>query len=275
MKTYNSIKTFLNSKINVESFVPTMGNLHSGHLSLIDEAKKISKNICVSIYVNEAQFTSKRDYDAYPVTLDEDIKKLKDLNIDYLLIPDKYDIENFSDPFNTKLEPKELTADLCGKYRPGHFLAVIDIIHRFFQIVKPKNIVLGEKDFQQIIVIKKLIKIYNYKINVISSPTIRDRNGLALSSRNNLLSEQEKIYASDIYKSLLLSEKLVKKNVSIDKITDEIHELFEESPIKIEYFTIRDLKTLQHVNDSDLIAFIAGYLGNVRLIDNIVIRLNR
>jgi len=272
MKIYNSIETLLNSKINVESFIPTMGNLHSGHLSLIAEAKKISKNTCVSIYVNDTQFTSKKDYDSYPVTLDEDIKKLEDLNIDYLLIPEKNDIYNFSDPFNTKLEPKELTTELCGKYRPGHFLAVIDIICRFFQIIKPKNIVLGEKDYQQIIVIKELIKIYKYKINVISSPTVRDNNGLALSSRNSLLSDQEKRHASDIYRALLLSKKLLKNNVSIDKITDEIHELFVESPIKIEYFAIRDLNTLQHANDSDLIAFIAGYLGDVRLIDNIIIR---
>jgi len=272
MKIYNSIETLLNSKINVESFIPTMGNLHKGHLSLITEAKKISKNTCVSIYVNDAQFTSKKDYDSYPVTLDEDIKKLEDLNIDYLLIPEKNDIYNFSDPFNTKLEPKGITTELCGKYRPGHFLAVIDIICRFFQIIKPKNIVLGEKDYQQIIVIKELIKIYKYKINVISSPTVRDNNGLALSSRNSLLSDQEKRHASDIYRALLLSKKLLKNNVSIDKITDEIHELFVESPIKIEYFTIRDLNTLQHANDSDLIAFIAGYLGDVRLIDNIIIR---
>jgi len=272
MKIYNSIETLLNSKINVESFIPTMGNLHKGHLSLITEAKKISKNTCVSIYVNDAQFTSKKDYDSYPVTLDEDIKKLEDLNIDYLLIPEKNDIYNFSDPFNTKLEPKGITTELCGKYRPGHFLAVIDIICRFFQIIKPKNIVLGEKDYQQIIVIKELIKIYKYKINVISSPTVRDNNGLALSSRNSLLSDQEKRHASDIYRALLLSKKLLKNNVSIDKITDEIHELFVESPIKIEYFTIRDLNRLQHANDSDLIAFIAGYLGDVRLIDNIIIR---
>ena len=275
MKIYNSIETLLNSKINVESFIPTMGNLHKGHLSLITEAKKISKNTCVSIYVNDAQFTSKKDYDSYPVTLDEDIKKLEDLNIDYLLIPEKNDIYNFSDPFNTKLEPKGITTELCGKYRPGHFLAVIDIICRFFQIIKPKNIVLGEKDYQQIIVIKELIKIYKYKINVISSPTVRDNNGLALSSRNSLLSDQEKRHASDIYRALLLSKKLLKNNVSIDKITDEIHELFVESPIKIEYFTIRDLNTLQHANDSDLIAFIAGYLGDVRLIDNIIIRSSR
>ncbi len=272
MKIYNSIETFLNSKIYVESFIPTMGNLHSGHLSLITEAKKISKNICVSIYVNDAQFTSKKDYDSYPVTLDEDIKKLEDLDIDYLLIPEKNDIYKFSEPFNTMLEPKCLTTDLCGEYRPGHFLAVIDIICRFFQIIKPKNIVLGEKDYQQIIVIKELIKIYKYKINVISSPTIRDSNGLALSSRNNLLSEQERHDACDIYRALLLSKKLLKNNVSIDKVTDEIHQLLVESPIKIEYFTIRDLKTLQHANDSDLIAFIAGYLGDVRLIDNIIIR---
>ena len=272
MKIFKSVEKFISSKLQVQSFVPTMGNLHQGHLSLITEAKKKSGNICVSLYVNENQFTNKKDFDLYPITLDSDIKNLKKIGIDYLLIPEKKDIENFSRPFDVKLEPKEITEDLCGKYRPGHFLAVIDIVHRFFQIVKPKNILLGRKDYQQIIAISELIKIYNYNIDIISSDTVRNKNGLALSSRNNLLSKEEMKTANEIYRSLLLSKQLYDNNVSLNEIIAKIYKVFEKSEIKLEYFSIRDLKTLQHRNDSDLIALIAVYLGDIRLIDNIIIK---
>ena len=272
MKIFKSVEKFISSKLQVQSFVPTMGNLHQGHLSLITEAKKKSGNICVSLYVNENQFTNKKDFDLYPITLDSDIKNLKKIGIDYLLIPEKKDIENFSRPFDVKLEPKEITEDLCGKYRPGHFLAVIDIVHRFFQIVKPKNILLGRKDYQQIMAISELIKIYNYNIDIISSDTVRNKNGLALSSRNNLLSKEEMKTANEIYRSLLLSKQLYNNNVSLNEIIAKIYKVFEKSEIKLEYFSIRDLKTLQHRNDSDLIALIAVYLGDIRLIDNIIIK---
>jgi len=272
MKIFKSVEKFISSKLQVQSFVPTMGNLHQGHLSLITEAKKKSGNICVSLYVNENQFTNKKDFDLYPITLDSDIKNLKKIGIDYLLIPEKKDIENFSRPFDVKLEPKEITEDLCGKYRPGHFLAVIDIVHRFFQIVKPKNILLGRKDYQQIIAISELIKIYNYNIDIISSDTVRNKNGLALSSRNNLLSKEEMKTANEIYRSLLLSKQMYNNNVSLNEIIAKIYKVFEKSEIKLEYFSIRDLKTLQHRNDSDLIALIAVYLGDIRLIDNIIIK---
>lgn len=274
MKIFNSVEKFINSKINIHSFIPTMGNLHSGHLSLIADAKKISGNICVSLYVNENQFTNKKDFDLYPKSLDEDIKKLKKFGVDYLLVPKKIDIENFSDSFDIGLEPKNLTTDLCGKYRPGHFLAVIDIVHRFFQIIKPKNILLGKKDYQQVIVIKELVKIYNYNIDVITSDTIRNKDGLALSSRNNLLTKGEMKSAAKIYKALLLASELCSNNISLNEVSRKINELFIKSDIKLEYFAIRDLKTLQHANDSDLIALIAVYLGEIRLIDNIIIKSN-
>ena len=165
-----------------------------------------------------------------------------------------------------------MTTDLCGKYRPGHFLAVIDIIHRFIQIIQPKKIVLGEKDYQQLIVIKELIKIYNHKVKVVSLQTVRDKDGLALSSRNNLLSIDEKKSASDIYKALLFAKKLFINKVPIDKIYKEMHKFFEKSPIKLQYFAIRNFKLLQCECDNALIAFIACYLGKVRLIDNIILK---
>ena len=272
MKIFYSIKDFIDHKLEINVFIPTMGNLHNGHMSLVEHAKKYSDNICVSVYVNEDQFTEKKDFESYPKSLEKDINMLKKSGATYLLLPKKDDINFFSKPFDIKLEPKNLTSDLCGKHRPGHFLAVIDILHRFFQIINPKHVLLGEKDFQQLIVINELIKICNYEINLISSPIIRDIKGLALSSRNNHLSEKEKIIARDIYKSLLLAKQMFNNNIPINEIIKEIHRIYDKSPIKLEYFTIRDSKTLQERNDSDLIALIAAYVGNIRLIDNIFIR---
>jgi len=272
MKIFSSLSEFIDSKIKVDAFVPTMGNLHNGHLHLVKLAKKTANNTCVSIYVNESQFTDKKDFDLYPKTLDEDIKKLENISVDYVLIPEKQDIENNSEAFNPKIEPKILTNDLCGKYRQGHFLGVMDIVHRFLQIIKPNTVILGEKDYQQILVIQELIKICNHKVRILSCPIVRSDSGLALSSRNNLLSENQKKIASDIYKGLILASKLYKQNVSLKEIEEKINIFFTKSLIELEYFTIRDLKTLQQANDNDLIALVAGYLGTVRLIDNIIIK---
>jgi len=272
MKIFHSIKKFIDSVIEIDSFIPTMGNLHDGHLSLIEASKKKFERSCVSIYINESQFTERKDFEIYPKTIESDIEKLEKINVDYLLIPNKSDIENFSKPFDINLEPKKITTKICGKYRPGHFLAVIDIVHRFLQIVKPKNIILGEKDYQQVIVIKELINIYNYNINVITSPTVRNKNGLALSSRNNFLLDKEKEYACDIYHALLSAKKMYENNMSLEEIIDNVSKFFINSHVKLEYFTIRDVKTLQHSNDSDLIALIAGHLRGVRLIDNMIIK---
>ena len=272
MKIFYSIDEFLKNQLQIEYFIPTMGNLHNGHLSLINQVKGSSKGTCVSIYVNEAQFTNQEDFENYPKTLNDDIQKLKLLNVDYLLIPEKHDIEKNSHSFDTNKEPKHITSELCGQFRAGHFLAVMDVVDRFFQIVKPRNAIFGEKDYQQLLVIQELIKICNYDINLIRSPIIRNNEGLALSSRNNLLSDEERSYAAEIYKSLIYAKNLYNDKVKIDDITEQINSYFDELPMKIEYFSIRDLKTLQPRYDDDLIALIAVYLGKVRLIDNIIIK---
>ncbi len=271
MKIFYSIEDFLQSRLHVKSFIPTMGNLHEGHLSLVRKAKDLSSNTCVSIYVNKAQFDKEDDFKSYPKTLEDDIKKLQNLNVDYLLIPEKPEIEKFSKPLIIKNEPTHLTKDLCGKYRKGHFLAVMDIVHRFFQIIMTENVFFGMKDYQQLMVIKELIKSQNYEVNLIESETIRSNEGLALSSRNKNLSEEQLQYASEIYKSLKYAKHLIKQGCEIDKINTKIYQYFEKFPIEVEYFSIRDLKTLQQLYDSDLIALIAVYIGKVRLIDNIII----
>ncbi len=272
MKIFYSIEDFLQSRPHIKSFIPTMGNLHEGHLSLVRKAKDLSSNTCVSIYVNKAQFDKEDDFKSYPKTLEDDIKKLHNLNVSFLLIPEKPEIERFSKPLIIKNEPTHLTKDLCGKYRKGHFLAVMDIVHRFFQIIRPENVIFGMKDYQQLMVIKELIKSQNYEINLIESETIRNNEGLALSSRNKNLSTEQLQYASEIFKSLKYSKQLIKQGCEIDEINTKIYQYFEKFPIEVEYFSIRDLKTLQQLYDSDLIALIAVYIGKVRLIDNIIIK---
>ena len=272
MKIFYSIEDFLQSRLHIKSFIPTMGNLHEGHLSLVRKAKDLSSNTCVSIYVNKAQFDKEDDFKSYPKTLEDDIKKLQNLNVNFLLIPEKPEIEKFSKPLIIKNEPTHLTKDLCGKYRKGHFLAVMDIVHRFFQIIRPENVIFGMKDYQQLMVIKELIKSQNYEINLIESETIRNNEGLALSSRNKNLSTEQLQYASEIFKSLKYSKQLIKQGCEIDEINTKIYQYFEKFPIEVEYFSIRDLKTLQQLYDSDLIALIAVYIGKVRLIDNIIIK---
>ena len=272
MKIFYSIDEFIHNQLQIEYFIPTMGNLHNGHLSLINEAKNSSSGTCVSIYVNESQFTNQEDFKNYPKTLNADIQKLNNLNVDYLLIPEKNDIHQHSQSFDISKEPKNITSELCGKYRKGHFLAVMDIVHRLFQIVKPRNAIFGDKDYQQFVVIQELIKIYNYKINIIRSSTVRNDEGLALSSRNNHLSADEIKCASQIYKSSKYAKNLYNQGEKIEEISKQIYKYFDGFPIKIEYFSIRDLKTLQPRYDDDLIALIAVYLGKVRLIDNIIIK---
>ena len=272
MKIFYSIEDFLQSRPHIKSFIPTMGNLHEGHLSLVRKAKDLSSNTCVSIYVNKAQFDKEDDFKSYPKTLEDDIKKLHNLNVSFLLIPEKPEIERFSKPLIIKNEPTHLTKDLCGKYRKGHFLAVMDIVHRFFQIIRPENVIFGMKDYQQLMVIKELIKSQNYEINLIESETIRNNEGLALSSRNKNLSTEQLQYASEIFKSLKYSKQLIKQGCEIDEINTKIYQYFEKFPIEVEYFSIRDLKTLQQLYDNDLIALIAVYIGKVRLIDNIIIK---
>jgi len=151
-------------------------------------------------------------------------------------------------------------------------LAVMDVVHRFFQIIRPENVFFGMKDYQQLMVIKELIKSQNYEVNLIESETIRSNEGLALSSRNKNLSEGQLQHASEIYKSLKYAKHLIKQGCEIDEINTKIYQYFEEFPIEVEYFSIRDLKTLQQLYDSDLIALIAVYIGKVRLIDNIIIK---
>ena len=267
-KQISAIKNFvkeakkLNKKI---AFVPTMGSLHDGHLTLIKNAKKNADIVIVSIFVNKAQFNDIKDYELYPQNLESDIKMLEEANVDALFCPSASEI--YDEDFSFKIIPIAMIDCLCAKDRVGHFDGVALIVTKLFNIINPHFAYFGEKDFQQFAIIKKLVKDLNFDIEIFGVATVRESSGLAMSSRNQRLSEAGKIKASMLYK--ILNE--IKINPQI--IEDKKRELLENGFEKIDYLEIRNednLKLNMNLFSSQKRRiFIAVYLEGVRLIDNL------
>ena len=257
----NKIKTF--------SFVPTMGGLHNGHKILIKKAKKKNKNTLVSIFVNPKQFNSTKDFNTYPRNLKKDIKILKALNVKYLYYPKYKDIFSFRTKKKVYLHP--FSKKLCGKYRPGHFKGVINVVNRFIEILNPKYIVLGKKDFQQLILIKKHIQKNNINTSIVSCKTLRDNKFLPFSSRNFNLNNKDKLLASKIF-NLIKKEKIYIKRKKIKKINlKNLRErIINLGVTKIDYIEAINLDYLKkaHKFSENFNIFSAFYIADVRLIDN-------
>ena len=267
-KQISTIKNFVNEakKLNKKiAFVPTMGSLHDGHLTLIKNAKKNSEIVIVSIFVNKAQFNDIKDYELYPQNLENDIKLLEKVNVDALFCPSISEI--YDEDFSFKIIPTAMVDCLCAKDRVGHFDGVALIITKLFNIVNPHFAYFGEKDFQQLAIIKKLVKDLNFDLEIFSVETVRESSGLAMSSRNQRLSKEAKIKASMIYK--ILNE--IKINPQI--IEEKKRELLANGFDKIDYLEIRNednLKLNMNLFSSQKRRiFIAVYLEGVRLIDNL------
>ena len=246
-------------------FVPTMGSLHKGHVSLIKRSKKECIKTIVSIFVNPTQFNSKKDYKKYPRNIKKDLSVLRKLKIDFVFIPDKKDIYDFKRENKIKILKKDKI--LCAKFRKGHFEGVIDVMDRLIKIVKPKKIFMGEKDFQQLYLIKNY---FGKKIKVISCKTIRDNQKLALSSRNNRLDYEGLKIARSISKNIYNLKKILKKEKDIQKIlSTKKKNLDSLKNIKIEYLELRNKFTLKKTNKlKNSKIFIAYYINDIRLIDN-------
>ena len=265
IKSINRLNKDVNFKANI-GFVPTMGSLHKGHLSLIESAKKNCDKILVSIFINPSQFNKKNDYKKYPRNLTKDLKILKNMKIDYVFLP------NISEIYKNKKEMKlKITSRdkvLCAKYRKGHFEGVLGVINQFLKYIKAKYMFLGEKDYQQIYLIKKLIKT-KFNIKIIICKTIRLKNSLAYSSRNNLLQKKEVDIASNISKKLKYFYSSVKINFKNIKNLNKIKKEILKYGIKLEYLEIRNKYNLsKKINKSNFKLFIAYYINEVRLIDN-------
>ena len=252
------------SKIRNISFVPTMGGLHKGHIALFKKSKSLKSNILVSIFVNPKQFNDKKDYLNYPRNLRNDLSILKKFKVDFVYLPNKKDI--FSYKTSNKIFLDKFSDRLCGKTRKGHFKGVINIVNRFLEIINPKYLVLGEKDFQQLYLIKKHILRNRIKTKIISCKTVREKNGVACSTRNNKLNSSQLYIASKIFNYIKLNKYSLFNNPNQIK-----RKVFEMGANKIDYVKIMNVKTLKKpkTNVEKFKIFIAYFLGKTRLIDNI------
>ena len=253
-------------------FVPTMGALHLGHLGLIKESKKTTDVTVCSIFVNPTQFNDPKDFANYPQTLEDDIYALESIGTDIVFLPNVAEIYPNGVKLTQKIDLGYLETILEGKYRPGHFQGVCQVVQRLLTIVKPTTLFLGQKDFQQYLVIKKLISLEGWPINIKLIQTYRESTGLALSSRNLRLSEKDKIAAIRLYQSLeWLKNELQPGN--LDRIIENASEMIKSGGFdKINYLAICNAQTLENITHWDgktaVIGLVAAYISGIRLIDN-------
>ena len=274
MKTISTIKEFRKWRRGISGsigFVPTMGAIHDGHLSLVEKSIETCQNTIVSIYLNPAQFSPSEDLDRYPKKVDTDLKKLSHLQVDCVFLPN--DSEMYPKGFSTQIQENILSCVLEGDSRPDFFTGVITIVAKLFNIIKPTHTFFGEKDAQQFRIVQKLITDLNFPIKIISSSIIREENGLAISSRNEYLTNPEREIASIIQKALQDGKNLIisgERNPQTirNKI---IHTISVKKLLRIDYVSVADSKTLMEISnkiEEDVLISVAVYLGEIRLIDN-------
>lgn len=274
VKRIDELKSILREENLTTGFVPTMGYLHDGHLSLVKASVKENKRTVVSIYVNPSQFGAGEDLDKYPRNLERDIELLEQENADILFMPDNE--EMYPAGYLTWAEVDELDEHLCGASRPGHFRGVVTIVLKLFNIVRPDRAYMGLKDAQQYIIIKKMVRDLNLDVNVVGMPLVRDTDGLALSSRNRYLSVEEREQA------LVLSRALKSVKENIDKGVDQVSELrtVAEKELKrgkgartdyLEFVSVDTLKNVSVIDSSGTLVALAVKIGKTRLIDNLIL----
>ena len=255
-------------------FVPTMGALHEGHLSLVRRARQENDIVVASIFVNPVQFGPSEDFDKYPRDFETDAEKLRREEVDILFVPDVLHL--YPRGFSTYVQVEKLSERLCGVFRPGHFKGVTTVVTKLFHIVRPGRAYFGQKDYQQTIVIKRVVKDLDMDIDIVVCPTVRERDGLAMSSRNAYLKEREREAASVIYKCLAEAADLTKFGIiNIGDIKGKMQERLLNEPLvaKIDYAGVYDPETLDEppgISGNVLLA-VAVRIGNTRLIDNMLV----
>lgn len=256
------------------AFVPTMGYLHEGHLSLVKKGREVGDVLVVSIFVNPIQFGPEEDFEKYPRDMEKDKQLCEAEGADILFVPKTE--EMYPDEYQTAVEVLWVTKNLCGKFRPGHFRGVATVVTKLFNIVRPQYAVFGEKDFQQLVVIKRLVRDLALDIEVIGMPVVREEDGLAMSSRNAYLSQEERKAALNIYKALQAAKALFDQGESSSRVLlKEVKRVVEAAPLlKPEYGKLVDTKTMEDMDSvgKEALLAIAARVGNTRLIDNIVLR---
>ena len=255
------------------AFVPTMGNLHDGHLALVHQARAVADTVVVSIFVNPMQFAAHEDLDTYPRTLDDDLSALREAGVDLVLTPSADDIYPGTSARHTAIHVPELGEALCGRDRPGHFDGVCTVVYKLFQLVGPDIAVFGEKDLQQLLIIKKMVADLSLPIDIQSGATQRAEDGLALSSRNQYLSASERALAPLLWQTLQTCGAALTATPREPpaSIIDAARMALEQAGFKVDYLELRELSTLQLLDnvDQDCALFVAARLSDTRLIDNI------
>ncbi|MDK1682504.1 pantoate--beta-alanine ligase [Acinetobacter terrestris] len=253
-------------------FVPTMGNLHEGHLNLVREARKICDVVVVSIFVNPIQFGPNEDFENYPRTLEQDSHLLADVGCDIVFAPSVEQIYG-NKPRLTNITVSEITNDLCGLQRPGHFDGVAVVVTKLFNMVQPNFAFFGQKDYQQLAVIRQFVRDLNIPLEVIGVPITRAEDGLALSSRNGYLSEQHRQIAPAIFQSLKAAEQELQSGVALADVLESIKHMLTQAGFVVDYVEARTLELQKiEVFDQDLVLFVAAKLGKTRLIDNLQVK---
>ena len=255
------------------AFVPTMGFLHEGHLSLVREAKNRGDVVVVSIFVNPMQFNQSSDFDKYPRDEGQDERALETLGTDVLFMPPPAEI--YPDSYQSAVEVEKVSQPLCGAFRPGHFRGVTTVVAKLFNMVKPHCALFGEKDFQQCVVIKRMVKDLNFDIDIITLPTVREDDGLAMSSRNARLSADERETSLCVSRALTTAQELVSGGQSSPAVILQAVQqvLTQDAEVRVEYASLCHPETLEEVGQiaGPTLLAIAVWVGDVRLIDNCVL----
>lgn len=276
-KEIEPLKAFLDNKRGRDlsiGLVPTMGALHPGHLELVKASKKVNSLAVCSIFVNPTQFNNPSDLEKYPRSLDKDIELLNSVGCDVLFFPDKK--EMYQKPSTIKFDFGQLDKVLEGEFRPGHFSGVALVVSKLFNIVNPTRAYFGQKDFQQFKIINRLVEELHFNIELICFPTLREADGLAMSSRNLRLTDDQRKTALIFYKALIFATTEIKKGTDLKFIKEKVSKMcLLENDVRLEYLEFADaenlnlLENVTHANQSILL--IAGFVGEIRLIDNMFV----
>jgi len=255
------------------AFVPTMGYFHEGHLTLMREAKRLGDVLVVSIFVNPLQFGPSEDYDRYPRDLERDLKMAEEVGVEIVFHPQVEDI--YPPNFQTYVEVSELQKYLCGRFRPNHFRGVATVVLKLFNIVKPHVAVFGLKDYQQYLIIKRMVEDLNLDVEVVGIPTVREEDNLAASSRNVYLNAEERKAARALYKALMEAKRLFEEGErNASKLLEASRKVIEREPlVNLQYLELCDPETLEPLsgNIERALLAIAAWVGKTRLIDNIIL----
>ncbi|MBZ0068600.1 MAG: pantoate--beta-alanine ligase [Thiobacillus sp.] len=253
------------------AFVPTMGNLHAGHVSLVELARQHGQPVVASIFVNPLQFGAGEDFERYPRTLDADCEKLAAAGCDLVFAPDVTELYPVPQTFSVQ-PPDSLANDLCGAFRPGHFSGVATVVLKLFNLVQPRVAVFGKKDFQQLFVIRELVRQFNLPIGIVAGETLREPSGLAMSSRNGYLGEAERIQASQLQNQLAALVAAIQSGErDFEALCHTASRHLKMAGWRVDYVALRDADTLQPPTSasSRLVVLGAAWLGSTRLIDNL------